>query len=154
VALRHKTLYMGVHCSATPPSMDIGVKEIDQWHRAKGWKSCGYHNIIRRSGLVEFGRHPLEIGAHVAGYNSISVGVCLIGGLDELGSPVNNFGPEQMDSLKSLIIMYRKAYPHIEIKGHRDFSPDGNNNGIIEESEWLKQCPCFDVSLFMKGIFF
>jgi N-acetylmuramoyl-L-alanine amidase len=44
--------------------------------------------------------------------------------------------------LKTLKVMFPKA----QIKGHRDFSPDLNKDGKITSNEWIKQCPCFDVS--------
>jgi len=49
-----------------------------------------------------------------------------------------------------------KALAHYEdmgisIKGHRDFSPDLNGNGIIERNEWMKTCPGFSVADWLKG---
>jgi hypothetical protein len=32
------------------------------------------------------------------------------------------------------------------VLGHRDFSPDLNGDGLITPNEWMKACPCFDVS--------
>ncbi|MBP1594036.1 MAG: N-acetylmuramoyl-L-alanine amidase, partial [Bacteroidetes bacterium] len=37
-------------------------------------------------------------------------------------------------------------FPGCKVTGHRDLSPDLNGNGVIESHEWLKQCPCFNVS--------
>ena len=34
---RAKTEYIVIHCSQTRPSQDIGVEEIDRWHRQRGW---------------------------------------------------------------------------------------------------------------------
>lgn len=39
----------------------------------------------------------------------------------------------------------RKYTTVVEVRGHRDYSPDLNGNGVIEPFEWLKACPCFDV---------
>ena len=36
------------------------------------------------------------------------------------------------------------------IKGHRDYSPDLNGDGIIQRNEWIKECPCFEVSDKLK----
>jgi len=79
-----------VHCSATKPSMDIGVDVIRQWHMNKGWSDIGYHYVIRRNGAVELGRDldkdgdvDEEIGAHAYGHNATSIGICLIGGVDD-----------------------------------------------------------------------
>jgi len=32
--------------------------------------------------------------------------------------------------------------------GHRDMSPDSDGDGIIEQHEWFKQCPCFNAGSF------
>ena len=32
-----------------------------------------------------------------------------------------------------------------KVAGHRDLSPDLDNNGEVEPMEWTKQCPCFEV---------
>ena len=32
------------------------------------------------------------------------------------------------------------------ICGHRDLSPDRNGDGVVEPEEWVKECPCFEVS--------
>ena len=49
-----------IHCSATKPSMDIGVKEINEWHLQRGWSGIGYHYVIRRNGDLETGRDLLK----------------------------------------------------------------------------------------------
>jgi len=45
--------YITIHAAATTPSMDIGVKEIREWHLARGWRDVGYHFVIRRDGTLE-----------------------------------------------------------------------------------------------------
>ncbi len=143
---RRQTQYIVVHCSATKPDSDIGFDEIDDWHRARGWAGCGYHAIIRRSGLIEFGRHFDVPGAHVQGQNYRSVGICLVGGLNSSGEPdAGSFESVQFASLIELLDMLERAYPEAMVLGHRDLSPDLNGDGVIEEWEWQKDCPCFDV---------
>lgn len=80
-----------LHCSATPDYEKessafnlIGASDIDVWHKHRGFKSpsgvhIGYHFVVRQSGVVEVGRPLTEIGAHAAGENSDSVGVCYVG---------------------------------------------------------------------------
>ena len=143
--MRRRTDYIVIHCSATPPGSDIGVDEIDRWHRERGWNGIGYHAVIRRDGQIEFGRHFDEVGAHVRGQNFRSVGVCLVGGVDSEGKPQNNYTDEQFESLGSVVDMLKRAYPFAEVLGHRDLSPDTNGDGIIESWEWMKDCPSFDV---------
>ncbi|MEG1573307.1 MAG: N-acetylmuramoyl-L-alanine amidase, partial [Bacteroidales bacterium] len=43
-------------------------------------------------------------------------------------------------------------YPLAHIQGHRDFSPDLNENGKIEPNEFVKECPCFDAQNEYKNI--
>lgn len=148
---RRKTQYIVVHCSATRPSADIGADEIDQWHRKRGFDEIGYHCVIRRDGEIEFGRHFDQQGAHVKGHNFRSVSVCVVGGVDDDGNAENNFTEDQFESLWIVLLMLWRAYPDAETVGHRDLSPDLDGDGIVEEHEWLKQCPCFSVAEFIEG---
>lgn len=136
-----------VHCSATKPSMDIGRAEIDDWHRQRGWSQIGYHFVIRRNGDIEMGRPVAKIGAHVRGYNTKSIGICIVGGVSEHGNPENNFTAPQFESLQLLLIGLASEYQVSpdRMMGHRDLSPDLNDDGEITENEWMKACPSFDV---------
>jgi N-acetylmuramoyl-L-alanine amidase len=138
--IRKNTKYIAIHCSATRPSLDVGVKEIRQWHKSQGWSDIGYHFVIRRDGRVEKGRPVDEIGAHVAGFNATSVGVCMVGGVDQRDytRAVNNFTPAQFESLKGLLTQLVSKYPSAVVLGHRDF-PNVN-----------KACPSFDAKHWAK----
>lgn len=126
----YKTIIL--HCSATPPSMDIGASEIDDWHRARGWAQIGYHYIIRRCGKIEQGRPVYLQGAHTKGHNK-NFGVCYIGGVNEQNEPQNNITAEQKQSFIKLTEALRLTFGTLNIKGHRDYK--GVN----------KACPSFDV---------
>jgi N-acetylmuramoyl-L-alanine amidase len=140
--------FIVIHCSATPPSVDIGVEEIRKWHRANGWGDVGYHYVIRRDGVVQAGRSLDLQGSHTQGYNYESVGVCLVGGVrrdpdvdgkDDIDGPrwdLNpdaNFTAAQYASLESLVKLLLPRYPGAVVRGHRDFP------GVT------KACPSFDV---------
>ena len=137
---RKSTKYLVVHCSATRPSLDVGVKEITQWHKAQGWETCGYHFVIRRDGRVEKGRAENLVGSHVAGRNSNSIGVCMVGGVNQADfrKPENNFTKEQFASLKTLLTTLSKKYPGSVVLGHRDFP------------KVAKACPSFDARAWAK----
>ena len=101
----------------------------------------GYHYVIKTDGIIEPGRDPESIGAHVADYNHNSVGICMVGGVDAngpTGKPVNNFTPEQFASLAAIVQTLRVKYPNAVIQGHRDFP------------KVAKACPCFDVKPWAK----
>lgn len=68
-----------VHCADTPDGKDFTIKDIDRWHKERGWQCCGYHHVIRLDGTIENGRPLAQIGAHCKGYNENSIGICLIG---------------------------------------------------------------------------
>lgn len=140
MAKRKETKYIVIHAAATKPSMDIGATEIDKWHRQFGWSRIGYAYVIRRNGEVEEGRGEDEIGAHVKGYNSISVGICMVGGIDNDGNPEDNYTDHQWYALKGLVERLLDKYPDAEVVGHRDF-PDVK-----------KACPCFDVRTWWKKV--
>lgn len=142
---RPATDYIVVHCSATKPTQDIGLREIDQWHRQLGWLAIGYHYVIRRDGTVEFGRPHESIGSHVAGYNSWSLGICLVGGINDKGKAAMNYTEAQLQALHMLVMNAKDQYPDARVVGHRDLSPDKDGDGVVEEHEWLKACPCFNV---------
>ncbi len=135
--LRRSTNWLVVHCAATRPDQDIGRAEIDKWHKARGWSGIGYHYVIRRDGSVEVGRPVAEIGAHVEGHNSDSVGICLVGGLDRDGQPAPEYTAAQWSSLHGLLVGLHAHYPAAAIVGHRDFP------GVT------KACPSFDVSAWL-----
>lgn len=138
---RERTDYIAVHCSATA-TQSVTAAMIDKWHRKNGWACIGYHYVIRRDGTVEEGRDEAVVGAHVAGFNEVSVGICMVGGVDanDHTKAQNNFTPEQFNSLKQLLIDLKVRYPQATIQGHRDFP------GV------KKACPSFDVREWLKEV--
>ncbi|MBD8493966.1 N-acetylmuramoyl-L-alanine amidase [Pseudomonas syringae] len=149
---REGTDLLVVHCSATAPTLDIGVPDIDRWHRQRGFDTVGYHYVICRDGRLQRGRRESETGAHVKGYNSRSIGICLVGGVDAANRPRNNFTAAQFDTLAQVLAALRSRYPQARVLGHRDLSPDRNGDGQITPDEFIKACPCFDVHAWWTGL--
>jgi N-acetylmuramoyl-L-alanine amidase len=120
-----------VHCSATPEGQDFTTRDITRWHRARKYRTIGYHYVIYRDGSIHEGR-PLEaVGAHCAGHNSASIGICYIGGCAADGkTPKDTRTPEQKRALRALIKELKARFPKATIHGHREFA--------------AKACPCFD----------
>ena len=129
---RNKTDYIVVHCAATNPSMDIGADTIRDWHvNGNGWRDIGYHLVIRRDGSVEKGRDINDSGALAAGYNSKSIGLCLVGGMAEDNSAEDNFTAQQWTSLLATVKELEVDFPNAKVIGHNEISE--------------KECPSFDV---------
>lgn len=133
---RQSTDAIFVHCSATKATQDVGVREIRQWHKEQGWLDVGYHYIIRRDGTIETGRDEGSVGSHARGYNSTSIGVCLVGGIDANGKPEANFTGAQMVSLSNLLSELKARYPAAAIMAHHDVAP--------------KACPSFNLQHWLK----
>lgn len=135
-----------VHCTATREDVDFTQKELLRCHRSRGMTCIGYHFYIRKDGYI-WSTRPLEqVGAHARGHNQESIGIAYEGGLDERGLPADTRTQKQKFSMRALIRTLKKDFPITRVCGHRDLSPDANGNGVVEPSEWLKQCPCFDVA--------
>ncbi len=136
--------YLVVHCTATREGQNISTETVRQWHLGKGWSDIGYHYVIELDGSIHEGRPVTRIGAHVRGFNKHSIGISYVGGVGTNMAPKDTRTPAQKHSLLKLLTALKQHHPEAKIWGHRDFSPDNNNNGIIEPFEWMKACPSFD----------
>jgi N-acetylmuramoyl-L-alanine amidase len=135
--MRTQTDYIVIHCAATPPTMDVDISTIAEWHKARGFQTVGYHFFIKRDGTRQKGREINEIGAHVVGYNHNSVGVCMAGGVAaDAKTPEANFTESQWTTLYLTLKELHEQYPKAVIVGHHDLNPD-------------KACPSFDVSQYV-----
>lgn len=138
-----------IHCAASENGRDIGIAEIDDWHRARGFARdawhrkaqrphlghVGYHAVILVDGTVELGRGLGEKGAQVQGHNWHTWGVCLIG--------ADRFSFPQWYALGDLVERWALLLgDHLDddgVMGHREFP------GV------RKSCPGFDVSEWFRG---
>lgn len=136
-----KILYAVNHWTASGPETTIG--DIRNWHvNHNGWRDIGYHRIILHPDsddlkakdknnlhwfdLVKQGRQLNEdqwleyneVGAHTYGFNSVSVGICVIGG------PKYKLHPLQRTALiqTNIILSERFGYPLEAVKCHRDLN--------------------------------
>lgn len=142
-----------IHCAAVPNGRETSALDIDLWHQQAGFKrsfdarlgegkwlkkkyatqqpelrSIGYHTVITLDGNQVPGRSLEETGAHAAGHNSNSIGICLVG--------TDKFTPEQWESLRSVVRGYQTLIPNLEIIGHRDVNPGKTCPGFSVH-EWL-----------------
>ena len=120
-----------LHYSETPEGKDFGSKDIDLWHKQKGWKGIGYHYVIKLDGTIEIGRPLDQIGSHCHGQNKDSIGICYIGGKRN-AYLCDTRNKAQKESLNKLIKELRDMFSdnHLLVFGHNDYSD--------------KVCPGFD----------
>lgn len=132
-----------IHCSDSPNGKHFTVEDIDDWHQEKGFlrqdsyrqglnptlAHIGYHAVIYVDGSVHSGRQEAEVGAHAEGYNSRSLGICLIGR--------DKYNALQWDSLEKWLRVKLSEYPKARIKGHYQIDAHG------------KTCPNFDVPAYV-----
>lgn len=122
-----------VHCTATPAGREVTVADVRAWHKARGFRTIGYHYLVYLDGTVHAGRRESEVGAHCLGQNARSIGVCYVGGLDAAtGEPRDTRTAAQRRALRELVGSLRRRYPNATVHGHREFA--------------AKACPCFDIA--------
>lgn len=125
-----------IHCTDSDDSLDIGAREIREWHvNGNGWSDIGYHWVVRRSGRVEAGRDEAKTGAHVYGENSDSIGIVWVGRKKP--------APKQLDGLMRLVRRVLTAHNLMvtDVYGHYEFSDN-------------KTCPNIDMNWFRAELLF
>ena len=131
-----------IHCSATRADRNFTVEAFEACHKARGFRTIGYHYYITKDGTVYPCRPETMIGAHAKHYNAHSIGICYEGGLDAHGNPADTRTEAQKHSLEALLRSLCLDYPDAEVLGHRDLP-------------WVKKaCPCFDVRKWLSDIHF
>ena len=136
-----------IHCSATPEGKSLSAEACRLDHILhRGFRDIGYHFYITRDGEIHRGRPLEKVGAHCRNHNSHSIGICYEGGLDARGNPKDTRTPEQRSALHLLVYQLLQQFRNARVCGHRDLSPDLDGDGKVEPREWVKQCPCFEVS--------
>lgn len=135
--------YLVVHCTASPQAQKVS-DILHYWKIALGWKSPGYHVLVEADGTPHE-LLPIEQPSNgVKGFNSVSIHISYIGGVDAHGKATDTRTPQQKDTIERYLRKWKAMFPKAKIQGHRDFSPDKNGNGRIDPWERIKECPSFD----------
>lgn len=124
-----------IHCTAGNQKQTL--KDLLNEFKAKGWSAPGYHYVVFPDGKVEQLLREDKVSNGVQGYNSTSINVAYVGGIDNQGRATDNRTEEQKASLLDLLTQLKRKYPNAHIMGHRDIWGK-------KPTQWRKQCPCFD----------
>ena len=123
--------YIAIHCTATQPEASIASIQ-NYWKNNLGWKNPGYHYIIDHFGNV-VNLLPIELVSNgVQGYNSQTINISYVGGIDKSEKPKDTRTEAQKQSILKLLKELRVKFPKAKIQGHRDFP------------NVKKACPSFD----------
>ena len=117
-----------LHCSATKDYApdhkkfnSINTETIRKWHiHDRNFSDVGYHYIILRDGTIEKGREDNVIGAHCYGYNSESLGVCIVGTSLPTDYQVKSLKKLYMDILDKYGVDYNNWFGHYEYNKHKE----------------------------------
>lgn len=122
-----------VHCTATPEDRAVTVNEIRGWHLARGWRDIGYHWVVLLDGTIQPGRPEAQVGAHVEGHNTGTLGIVYVGGVAADGKTAKDTRtPAQKAALLAAVKALLAKYPAIDkVSGHNQYAN--------------KACPSFDV---------
>tara|TARA_R110000851_G_scaffold96589_2_gene209604 strand:+ start:40 stop:441 length:402 start_codon:yes stop_codon:yes gene_type:complete len=125
-----------IHCADTPEGKYFDIDDIRKWHvEERGWSDVGYHYVILLDGSIQLGR-PIQVsGAHTKGFNSQSIGICYIGGMNNIDTRTC----EQKNTLEVLLSFLRLTFKEATIQSHKDFTDN-------------KSCPSFDATNEYKNI--
>jgi len=132
-----KINFIVLHCTATQPTATVKAI-LGYWKNVLKWKNVGYHKLIQADGTVNTLASYEQVTNGVAGYNSQSIHISYIGGIDKQGKPFDSRTPQQKESLLKLVKEAKELYPNAKVLGHKDF-PKVN-----------KACPSFSVEDFLK----
>lgn len=129
--------YIVLHCTATQPYATVEAIQR-YWREQLKWKAPGYHYIVSANGGVKQLAEESAVTNGVAGFNSVSIHVSYIGGVDPKNQPADTRTPDQLASMKALVKKLKARYPKAIIQGHRDFP------------RVAKACPSFEVAAWLK----
>ncbi len=132
--------YIVLHCTATPQNTTV-ESILRYWRDTLGWKSPGYHYVVDTRGKRFILETILKPTNGVKGYNSRSIHISYIGGIDENGKAKDTRTREQKEEMECIIRELIEKLPcKPDILGHKDF-PNVS-----------KDCPSFDVQKWLKEI--
>ena len=131
--------YIAVHCTATPQTTSIdSIKNY--WKTNLGWKMPGYHFIIKPDGEVVNLLSIDKISNGVQGYNSETINISYVGGVDSKGKASDNRTIHQRGAMVNLLKDLKNKFPKAIIQGHRDFP------------KVKKDCPSFNAKKEYENI--
>ncbi|MEG3973457.1 N-acetylmuramoyl-L-alanine amidase [Microcoleus sp. herbarium8] len=123
--------FIAVHCTATSQTTSISAIQ-NYWKNHLGWNMPGYHFIVLPGGKEVNLLTIDKVSNGVRGFNSQTINIAYLGGVDAQGKPLDNRTLAQKTTLLNTLRCLKKQFPNAVIQGHRDFP------------NVAKACPSFD----------
>ena len=131
--------FLAVHCTATSQTASISAIQ-SYWKNQLGWKMPGYHFIIKADGETVNLLAIDQVSNGVKGFNSVSINVSYVGGVNAKAEPLDTRTPAQKIAMLKLLKELKQKFPTAIIQGHRDFP------------NVAKACPSFDAKKEYKDV--
>jgi N-acetylmuramoyl-L-alanine amidase len=136
--IKRKIEYIAIHCTATQPTATVTAIQ-NYWRNNLGWKNPGYHILFHAEKGFTVLMDLNGVSNGVQGFNSVSINLSYIGGIDKAGKPLDTRTPSQKRLMRIAVDELRKKLgSDVVVKGHRDFP------------KVAKACPCFCVATWLK----
>lgn len=110
VVIHHSVVY-----EATPARTLAAIQTLHR--QTRGWADVAYHYFVSQAGDIYEGRALDVRGAHVAGHNTGSVGVCLLGDFTQSYPTI-----DQLASTQALLRWLTTTLDLTHLAAHRDFN--------------------------------
>lgn len=117
-----ETVYntVAIHHSASLLSTNETMRDIQDLHMdTNHWADIGYHYGIDNAGSIYQGRSITVRGASVAGYNTGTIGVVVMGNF-EYDHPLD----VQLSALQTLVNWLAAVFTLSHLAAHQEFNPE------------------------------
>ena len=111
----HHTAYPSSRVARTRAAESAHVREIQRWHRDRGFFTIGYHFVVSPTGRIFRCRPVDRQGAHVLGHNRGTVGIALMGDFERERPTAAALG--SLDYVRRALVPGGADVP---LLGHRD----------------------------------
>lgn len=119
--------YIVLHCTASAYGKDLTEDNLNNIWRSYGWRNPGYHAVINLQGDIIWqgdieckGLKPSNWRNGVRGFNTRSIHLSYVGGIDKKGKPLDTRTPAQKAVQESLVDVLKEIYPNAKVVGHKD----------------------------------
>lgn len=111
---RVHTRFIAIRDTLTTPDPTFDVLALDLKHCRQGRLGIGVHFLINTTGDIQLGRSVDTVGSHSRDFDTVSVAVGVVGGLNEDGDRIDTRTPEQVEAITDLTAFLTAMYPDAE----------------------------------------